>query len=145
VRGGTRVAVVADVEVNRTTGKVWARRFYVAHDCGQVVSPDLLRQTLEAQMVQTASRALMEEVKFDNRNVTSVDWQSYPIFDIKDVPESIDITLLDHPEMPPLGGGEATCRPLSAAIANAIFDATGVRLRQVPFTPEKVKAGLTAV
>ena len=145
VRGGTRVAVVADVEVNRTTGKVWARRFYVAHDCGQVVSPDLLRQTLEAQMVQTASRALMEEVKFDNKNVTSVDWQSYPIFDIKDVPETIDITLLDHPEMPPLGGGEATCRPLSAAIANAIFDATGVRLRQVPFTPEKVKAGLMSV
>ena len=145
VRGGTRVAVVAEVEVNRTTGKVWARRFYVAHDCGQVVSPDLLRQTLEAQIVQTASRALMEEVKFDNKNVTSVDWQSYPIFDIKDVPESIDITLLDHPEQPPLGGGEAACRPLSAAIANAIFDATGVRMRQVPFTPEKVRAGLTLV
>ncbi len=142
VRGGTRVAVVAEVEVNRNTGKVWTRRFYVAHDCGQVIAPDLLRQTLEAQIVQTASRALMEEVKFDNKNVTSVDWNTYPIFDIKDVPETIDITLLDHPEQPPYGGGEATVRPLSAAIANAIFDATGVRMRQLPFTPEKVKAGL---
>ena len=141
VRGQTRVAVIAEVEVNRNTGKVWARRFYVAHDCGQVIAPDLLRQTLEAQIVQTASRALIEEVKFDNKNVTSVDWQSYPILDIKDAPESIDITLIDHPEMAPFGGGEATCRPLAAALANAIFDATGVRLRQVPFTPEKVKAG----
>ena len=140
VRGQTRVAVVAEVEVNRNTGKVWARRFYVAHDCGQVIAPDLLRQTLEAQIVQTASRALIEEVKFDNKIVTSVDWQSYPILDIKDAPESIDITLIDHPEMAPFGGGEATCRPLAAALANAIFDATGVRLRQVPFTPEKVKA-----
>lgn len=141
VRGQTRVAVVAEVEVNRNTGRVWAQRFYVAHDCGQVIAPDLLRQTLEAQIVQTASRALYEEVKFDNKNVTSVDWQSYPILDMKDAPESIDITLIDHPEMAPFGGGEATCRPLAAAIANAIFDATGVRLRQAPFTPEKVKAG----
>ncbi len=140
VRGGTRVAVVAEVEVNRSSGKVWARRFWVAHDCGQVIAPDLLRLTLEAQIVQTTGRALMEEVKFDNKNVTSVDWMSYPIMDIKDVPESIDITLIDHPEQAPFGGGEATCRPLAAAIANAIFDATGARLRQVPFTPEKVKA-----
>ena len=77
MRGGTRVAVVVDVEVNRTTGKVWTRRFYVAHDCGQVIAPDQLRQTLEAQVVQTASRAMMEEVKFDNKNVTSVAWNTY--------------------------------------------------------------------
>ena len=142
MRGGTRVAVVVDVEVNRTTGKVWTRRFYVAHDCGQVIAPDQLRQTLEAQVVQTASRAMMEEVKFDNKNVTSVAWNTYPIFDIKDAPETIDITVLDHPAKPPFGGGEAIIRLLSAAIANAIFDATGVRFRQLPFTPEKVKAGL---
>lgn len=142
VRGGTRVAIVAEVEVNRNTGKVWARKFWVAHDCGQVVTPNLLRQTIEAQIVQTTSRALLEEVKFDNRNVTSVDWNTYPILDIKDVPESIDITLIDHPDRPPYGGGEATVRPLAAALANAIFDATGVRIRQVPFTPDKVKAGL---
>ncbi len=141
VRGQTRVAVIAEVEVNRNTGRVWARRFYVAHDCGQVIAPELLRQTLEAQIVQTASRALYEEVKFDNKNVTSVDWNSYPILDMKDAPESIDITLIDHPEMAPFGGGEATCRPIAAALANAIFDATGARLRQVPFAAEKVKAG----
>ena len=142
VRGQTRVAVIAEVEVNRNTGKVWARKFWVAHDCGQVIAPDLLKQTLEAQMVQTTGRTLIEEVKFDNRTVTSVDWNTYPIMDIKDAPESIDITLIDHPERPPLGGGEATCRPLPAALANAIYDAIGVRMRQVPFTAEKVKAAL---
>jgi CO/xanthine dehydrogenase Mo-binding subunit len=140
VRGATKVAVIAEVEVNRSTGKIWARRFCVAHDCGQVVAPDLLRQTIEAQVVQTTSRALYEEVKFDNQRVTSVDWNSYPILDIKDAPESVDIVLLDHPELPPAGAGEAVCRPLAAALANAIFDATGVRMRQAPFTPERLKA-----
>ncbi len=145
VRGQTRLAIIAEVEVNRTTGKVWGRRYWIAHDCGQVIAPDLLKQALEAQIVQTASRALIEEVKFDQRNVTSVDWASYPILDMKDAPESIDITLIDHPEMAPFGGGEAGCRPLAAALANAIFDATGVRLRQAPFTADKVKAGLVSV
>jgi CO/xanthine dehydrogenase Mo-binding subunit len=140
VRGATRVAVIAEVEVNRNTHKVWVRRYFVAHDCGQVIAPDLVRQTLEAQIVQTTSRAVHEEVKFDRRNVTSVDWQGYPILDMRDAPESIDITLIDRPELPPAGAGEAACRPIAAAIANAIFDATGARLRQVPFTPERVKA-----
>ena len=140
VRGQTRVAVVAEVEVNRVTGRVWARRFFVAHDCGQIIAPDLLRQALEGQIVQTASRSLHEEVLFDNKNVTSVDWTSYPILDIKDAPETIDITLIDRPELPPVGAGEGTCRPLAAALANAIFDATGIRLRQVPFTSERLKA-----
>jgi CO/xanthine dehydrogenase Mo-binding subunit len=141
VRGATRVAVVAEVEVNRKTHRIWVKRYFVAHDCGQVIAPDLLRQTLEAQIVQTTSRAVYEEVKFDNKNVTSVDWVTYPILDMKDAPESIDITLIDRPELPPAGAGEATCRPLPAAIANAIFDATGVRLRQAPFTPDRLKAG----
>jgi CO/xanthine dehydrogenase Mo-binding subunit len=141
VRGATRVAVIAEVEVNRTTAKVWARRFFVAHDCGQVIAPDLLRQTLEAQVVQTASRALCEEVKFDNKSVTSADWLTYPILDITEAPEAIEIVLVDHPELPPGGAGEATCRPLAAAIANAIFDATGIRMRQAPFSPERLKAG----
>jgi CO/xanthine dehydrogenase Mo-binding subunit len=142
VRGATRVAVIAEVEVNRKTSKIWAKRFVVAHDCGLVVAPDLLRQVIEAQVVQTTSRSLYEEVKFDNRNVTSVDWNTYPILDIKDAPEAIDIVLLDHPELPPAGAGEAVCRPLAGALANAIFDATGVRLRQAPFTPERLKAQL---
>ena len=136
------VAVVVDVEVDRASGRIWAKRFTVAHDCGQVVAPNLLRQTLEAQIVQTTSRALFEEVKFSNKNVTSVDWQSYPILDMKDAPEAIDITLMDRPDIAPSGVGEGTCRPLPAAVANAIFDATGVRLRQAPFTPDRIKAGM---
>ena len=97
VRGQTRVAVIAEVDVNRTTGKVWAKRFFVAHDCGQVIAPDLLRLTLEGQIVQTASRSLHEEVMFDNKGVTSTDWLSYPILDIKDAPEAIEIVLIDRP------------------------------------------------
>ncbi len=143
VRGATRVAVIAEVEVSRQTHRVWVKRVFVAHDCGQVIAPDLLRQTVEAQIVQTISRSVYEEVKFDERNVTSVDWQTYPILDMKDAPESIDIVLLDRPEQAPAGAGEATCRPMPAAIANAIFDATGARLRQAPFTPERLKAAWT--
>ena len=140
-RAGTRVAVVSDVEVNLKTGKVWCRRFTVAHDCGQVINPDLLRMTIEGNMVQGASRALWEETKFDTQSVTSVDWLSYPILDMTEAPEAIDVVLIDHPEIDPTGGGEPSMRPVAAAIANAIFDATGVRLRQAPFTPERIKAG----
>jgi CO/xanthine dehydrogenase Mo-binding subunit len=118
------------------------KRYVVAHDCGLVIAPDLVKQTLEAQIVQTTSRALFEEVKFNNKTVTSVDWQSYPILDMKDAPEAIDITLMDRPDVAPSGAGEGTCRPLPAAVANAIFDATGARLRQAPFTPERLKAAL---
>jgi CO/xanthine dehydrogenase Mo-binding subunit len=141
-RGGTRVAIVAEVEVNRTTGKVWPRRFFVAHDCGQVIAPDLLRQTIEGNIVQGTSRALWEEVKFDHGSVTSTDWRSYPILDMTEAPETIDIILIDHPEIAPTGAGEGAIRPTAAAIANAIFDATGIRLRQAPFTPERLKAGM---
>jgi CO/xanthine dehydrogenase Mo-binding subunit len=141
-RGGTRVAMIAEVEVNRTTGKVWAKRFTVAHDCGQIIAPDLLRLTIEGNIVQSTSRALWEEVKFDSKSVTSVDWKSYPIVDIADAPETIDIILIDHPELPPTGAGEGSTRPTAGALANAIFDATGIRLRQAPFTPERLKAGM---
>ena len=142
VRGVTRVAVIAEVEVDRNTAKVWARRFYVAHDCGQIIAPDLLRLTIEGNIVQTTSRALKEEVMFDDKNVTSVDWLTYPILDMKEAPESIEIILIDHPEIPPGGAGESACRPTAAALANAIYDATGIRLRQAPFTPDRLKAGL---
>jgi nicotinate dehydrogenase subunit B len=141
-RGGTRVATVAEVEVNRTTGKVWAKRFTVAQDCGQIIAPDLLRLTIEGNIVQSTSRALWEEVKFDEKGVTSTDWKSYPIVDMTEAPETIDIILIDHPELPPTGAGEATTRPTAGALANAIFDATGIRLRQAPFTPERLKAGM---
>ena len=118
------------------------KRFVVAHDCGLIVNPDGLRHYIEGNIVQGTSRSLWEEVTFDAKNVTSVDWLSYPILDITETPEAVDIVLINHPELPPTGAGEASTRPVAAAIANAIFDATGVRLRRAPFTPDRVKAGL---
>jgi nicotinate dehydrogenase subunit B len=139
-RSGTRVAVIAEIEVNRETGKIWARKFTVAHDCGQIINPDGLEKCIEGNIVQGVSRTLWEEVKFDNKTVTSIDWMTYPILDITETPESIESVLLNHPEIAPSGAGEPSTRPVAAAIANAIFDATGVRIRRVPFSPENVKA-----
>jgi CO/xanthine dehydrogenase Mo-binding subunit len=141
-RGGTILAVVAEIEVERKTGRIWGRKFTVAHDCGLVVNPEGLRHTIEGGLVQALSRALFEEVRFDQNMVTSVDWSSYPILDIKDAPESIDVVLINRPEAAPTGAGEATCRVVPAAVANAFFDATGVRLRRAPMTPERVMAAL---
>jgi nicotinate dehydrogenase subunit B len=141
-RGGTLVAMVVDVEVETATGRVWPRHFVVAHDCGLIVNPQGLTLCIEGNVVQSTSRALFEEVKFDARNVTSVDWAGYPILDIMDAPESVEVVLINRPELPPSGAGEPASRPTAAAIANAIFDATGVRLRRAPFTPERVKAAL---
>jgi nicotinate dehydrogenase subunit B len=142
-RNGTRCAIVAEVDIDRSTGKIWARKFTVAHDCGQVINPDGLKHTIEGNIVQGLSRTLWEEVKFDAKNVTSVDWMTYPILDITETPETIDVVLINHPELPPTGAGEPSMRPLSAAIANAIFDATGVRIRRVPFSPDRVKQSLS--
>ncbi len=139
-RNGTRVAVVAEVDVDRSSGKIWARKFTVAHDCGQIINPDGLEKCIEGNVIQGISRTLWEEVKFDGKNVTSVDWQTYPILDITESPESIESVLLNHPDLPPLGAGEPSTRPIAAAIANAVFDATGVRIRRVPFSPAHVKA-----
>lgn len=143
-RAGTLVAMIVDVEVERATGRVWPRRFVVAHDCGLIVNPQGLTLCIEGNVVQSAGRALFEEVTFDKRNVTSIDWISYPILDIADAPESIDVVLINRTDLPPSGAGEPATRPTAAAIANAIFDATGVRLRKAPFTPERVKAALDA-
>jgi nicotinate dehydrogenase subunit B len=142
-RGGTIIAVVADVEVERKTGRIWARKFTVAHDCGLVINPQGLRHTIEGGMVQALSRCLFEEVRFDENMVTSVDWASYPILEMQDAPESIDIVLINRPEIAPTGAGEATSRIVPAAVANAFFDATGVRLRQAPMTRERVLAALS--
>ncbi|HWC94366.1 MAG TPA: molybdopterin cofactor-binding domain-containing protein, partial [Pseudolabrys sp.] len=131
-RGGTRVAVIAEVDIDRASGKIWARKFTVAHDCGQIINPDGLTKCIEGNIVQGVSRTLWEEVTFDRKSVTSVDWLSYPILDITETPGVIDVVLLDHPELPPTGAGEPSIRPVAAAIANAIFDATGVRIRRVP-------------
>ena len=141
-RDGTRVAVVAEVDVNLKTGKVHARRFVVAHDCGLVVNPQLLTKTIEGCVVMGLSRAMHEEVMFSKENVTSVDWMTYPILDITERPHQIDVVLVNRPDQPPGGAGEPALRPIAGAVANAVFDATGVRLRQAPFTPDRLKAGL---
>ncbi|WP_176442535.1 xanthine dehydrogenase family protein molybdopterin-binding subunit [Noviherbaspirillum humi] len=143
-RGGSILAIVSEVEVERKTGRIWGRRFTVAHDCGLIINPQGLRATIEGGLVQALSRSLFEEVQFDENMVTSVDWNTYPILEAKDAPETIDIVLLNHPKAPPTGAGEATCRIVAASVANAFFDATGVRLRQAPMTPQRVLAALKA-
>jgi len=141
-RGGTLVAAVAEIEVERKSGRIWARKVTVAHDCGLIINPEGLRYTIEGNVVHGLSRTLFEEVRFDRDSVTSVDWLSYPILDIGDAPEAIEVALINHPEIAPTGAGEPTMRVIPAAVANAFFDATGVRLRKVPMTPERVKAAL---
>jgi CO/xanthine dehydrogenase Mo-binding subunit len=142
-RNGTRVAVVAEVDVNRQTGKIYARKFTVAHDCGLIINPNGLVKTIEGNIVQGLSRTLWEEVQFDSKSVTSVDWMTYPILDITETPAAIDIVLVNRPDIEPTGAGEPSMRPLAAAISNAVFDATGIRIRRVPFSPEQVKAALS--
>ena len=141
-RNGTTVATIADVEVNKKTGEIWARRFVVAHDCGIIINPDALRLCIEGNVVQGMSRTLWEEVKFDTKNVTSTDWLSYPILDITEAPESVEVVAINRPEMPPQGAGEPSIRTIASAIANAVYDATGVRIRRAPLTPDRVKAAL---
>jgi nicotinate dehydrogenase subunit B len=140
-RAGTICGTVADVEVDKTTGNVTVRRFVLSHDCGLIINPDGLKNQIEGNIIQGVSRALMEEVKFDSSGITTLDWTSYPVIRFPDVPD-IDIVLINRPEMPALGGGEPSSAPIAAAIANAIFDAVGVRLREAPFTPNRVLAGL---
>ncbi|HEX5279681.1 MAG TPA: molybdopterin cofactor-binding domain-containing protein [Micropepsaceae bacterium] len=139
-RGGTIVAIVADAEVNTRTGEVRVPRVVVAHDCGLIVNPGALRHVVECNVVQGLSRTIHEEVKFDHRNVTSVDWLTYPIVEMADAPRVIDVVLLNHPEAISTGAGEATMRPLAAAVNNAIFEATGTRLRRAPLNAARIKA-----
>jgi len=144
-RGETVVAVIAQIEVSPKNGRVWARKFTVAHDCGLIINPQSLRQTIEGNVVQGLSRTLFEEVQFDRKQVTSVDWASYPILEMKDAPESIDIVLINSTEIAPSGAGEPTMRCVPAAVANAFWDATGVRMRRVPLSPARVKAALAHI
>jgi nicotinate dehydrogenase subunit B len=141
-RGGTFVGTIAEVEVNKRTGAARVTRFVCAHDCGLIINPEALRGTIAANLIQSMSRGMKEEVTFDRSNVTSVDWTTYPIARAQDIPTQVDIVLLNHPELPPNGAGEPSSRATAAAIANAIFDATGARVRQTPLTPARIKAAL---
>ncbi len=135
-------AVVAEVEVNPETGRVWVRRMYVGADHGLIINPFTLDRTIEGNLVQATSRTLFEEVHFDREMVRSDDWRSYPILEAADAPLEILIHKINRPELDPRGAGEPTTRVAPPAIANAFFDATGVRLRRIPFTPARVRAAL---
>ncbi len=138
------VALVADVTVNRESGLVEPRRFVAAVDCGPISNPDGLRNQSEGGILQGMSRALVEEVTWDDRRVTSTDWESYTSLYLGMNVPKIEIVLLNPTGVPATGAGEAAITVVAAAIGNAIFDATGARLRQAPFTPARVKAALAA-
>lgn len=137
----TYSAAVAEVELTVSTGAIRVTKFFIAHDCGQIINPDGLKNQIDGSTLQTISRTLMEEVKFDRSAVTSLDWASYPILTFPEIPE-IAYDLIDRPTEPPWGAGEPSAAVVPNAISNAVFDAAGVRLRSVPFTPDKVRAAL---
>ncbi len=137
------VAMVAHVAVEGTTGAVRVRRVVVAHDCGLIVNPDGVHNQVEGNVIQALSRALKEEVRFDTRGQTSLDWEAYPILTFSEVP-ALDILLINRPDQPSVGAGEPATVTVAAALANAIYAATGARLRQVPFTPQRVRDALAS-
>lgn len=139
----TYVALVTEVEVNRKTGKIRVTRAWCGHDCGQVINPDGTVNQIEGGIVQTISRTLLEEVKFDRERVTTVDWNSYPILRFPDVPE-VHVELINRPGETPWGAGEMAATVVPAAISNAVYDAVGVRMRSVPFTSGRVLAAMKA-
>jgi CO/xanthine dehydrogenase Mo-binding subunit len=135
------VATFMEIAVTPADGRIAVRRVVCAHDCGLVVNPDALRNQIEGAIVQALSRAIHEEVTFDRSRVTSVTWASYPILRFSEAPR-IEVILIDRPDQPLWGAGEAATVPVAGALGNAFFDATGVRLRRVPMTPDRVKAAL---
>ena len=126
------VAAAVDVDVDESAHSVRVTRVCVAHDCGLIVNPNGLKNQIEGNVIQAISRTLKEQVSFDRARVTSLDWRGYDILRFSEIPDSIDIELIDHPEVPSVGAGEASTSPIPGAIANAIYDATGKRLRDVP-------------
>jgi CO/xanthine dehydrogenase Mo-binding subunit/aerobic-type carbon monoxide dehydrogenase small subunit (CoxS/CutS family) len=135
-------AVVVDLKVDRSSGHIQLQRVVIAADAGQIINPDGLSNQLEGGVIQAASWTLKEEVRFDPSGITSRDWQSYPILTFPDAP-IIETVLLNRPGQPHMGSGEATQGPTPAAIANAVFDAAAIRLRTIPFTPDRVRAALS--
>jgi CO/xanthine dehydrogenase Mo-binding subunit len=141
---GSYAALVVEVEVNRKTGRVFARKVTVAQDSGLIINPQSIRTVIEGNVVQGLSRALCEEVAFDSKSVTSVDWLTYPIIDVKDVPEQVDTVIINRTDKASGGAGEPTLVSIAAAVGNAIHNATGVRIRRYPFTAARVREALSA-
>ncbi|KZK27418.1 aldehyde dehydrogenase [Delftia sp. GW456-R20] len=134
---------ICDVTVDRETGVIKVDKVFVAHDCGEMVNPAGVRHQVHGNIIQSTSRVLKEYVTFDSKGVTSLDWGGYPILRFEELPE-IDVQLVERPGEDPMGAGESASVPSAAAVSNAVFDATGVRLREVPFTPARVLAALKA-
>jgi CO/xanthine dehydrogenase Mo-binding subunit len=137
------IALVADVAVDRATGAIRVQRITAAVDAGEVINPDGLTNQIEGGIIQALSWTLKEQVSFDQRRVTSVSWADYPILTFSEVPD-IAIVLVETPGHGPLGVGEVSVPPVGAAVANAVASAVGVRLRDLPFTPERVRAAIAA-
>ncbi len=137
----TYVAVIADVEVDATSGKVSVPRVFAAADAGLIINPDGLANQIEGGIIQSTSWTLKEEVTFDRSQITSRDWIGYPILTMPEIP-TVEVELINRPEERPLGAGEASQGPAGAAIANAFAAATGKRIRELPLTPDRVKAVL---
>jgi nicotinate dehydrogenase subunit B len=133
----TCLATVCEVYVNRKTGTLRVLRVVMVQDCGLVVNPDAVRNQLEGAIIQSISRALTEQATFNRSRITSLDWASYPIIRFEDIPDEIEIVLTNRPDSPPMRVGEPASETIWPALANAVFDAVGVRLRRLPFTPRR--------
>jgi CO/xanthine dehydrogenase Mo-binding subunit len=140
----TNVAGIYEVAVNRKTGVVRVERVTIAQDCGLIVNPDAVKNQIEGGVIQSVSRALKEEVTFDRSRITSLDWSSYPIIRFDEIPDAVEIVLVSRPDLPPMRVGEPASESAWPGVANAIYDAIGVRLRQMPFTPERVLQALNS-
>jgi CO/xanthine dehydrogenase Mo-binding subunit len=137
-------AMVVEAEVDQDTGKISVKRIVISNDCGPISNPDGLRNQLEGGALQGMSRVLGEEVAWDDQKVTSVDWRTYHSLPLGFAVPKIETVLVNRPDEPATGAGETSITIVAAAIGNAIFDATGARIRESPFTPERVKAALAA-
>ena len=142
-RSGSLSAVIADVEVNKKSGKILVKHMYASQDAGLTISPSLAENQMTGGVIQSVSRALHEQISFTKTRVTSVDWVTYPLLRFKEHP-AVTTIVIQRTDQIPGGGGEPPAVPTAAAIANAFFDATGVRIRQAPMTPARVRAVLKA-
>jgi CO/xanthine dehydrogenase Mo-binding subunit len=138
------IAMVAEADVDQGTGQVVVRRLVVAQDCGPVSNPDGMRNQLEGGALQGLSRALGEEVTWDDRRVTSIDWRTYHSLPLGFQVPTIESVLINRTDVEASGAGETAITVVAAAVGNAIFDATGARVREVPFTADRVKLALAA-
>jgi nicotinate dehydrogenase subunit B len=135
-------AMVAELDVELASGKITVKRILISNDCGPISNPDGLRNQCEGGTLQGLSRALGEEVTWDDHNVTSIDWRTYHSLPLGFAVPKIEVVLLNRPDQPAAGAGETAITLVGSAVANAIFDATGGRIRQIPFTPERIKAAI---